>query len=162
MSESSLDGTIDVRIKNLDEKFMLLINEAEKRNGQRFEAQQQAIAVALQAQEKAVQAAMDSAEKAVSKSEAATDKRFDSVNEFRKALEEQTLSFLTRTEYNVQHQSLGEKVDMNVSKIHDIEKDIGAIKERGIGRHDIWTILISSVSSIATIVTLIYLIFKVH
>jgi hypothetical protein len=98
-------------IKGLDDKFTLLLSEAEKRNGQRFDAQQEAVSTALNAAEKAVKAAMDAAEKAVLKAEIAAERRFESVNEFRKALSDQTELFLPRTEYAAAHASLSEKVD---------------------------------------------------
>src|SRR5260221_9850687 len=47
---------------------------------------------------------------AVQKAEIATEKRFESVNEFRKALSDQTNTFITRTEYNIQHQVVLEKL----------------------------------------------------
>jgi hypothetical protein len=49
-------------------------------------------------QEKAVEAALAAAEKAVSKAEDAAEKRFESVNEFRQTLSDQTATFLTRKE----------------------------------------------------------------
>jgi hypothetical protein len=49
-------------------------------------------------QERALQAAMASSEKAIIKAEAATEKRFDSVNEFRAQLKDQSLTFITRHE----------------------------------------------------------------
>jgi len=56
-------------------------------NEQRFKAQEQAVAFALQA-----------AEKAVTKAELAAEKRFESVNEFRNQLKDQTGTFITRNE----------------------------------------------------------------
>lgn len=56
-------------------------------NEQRFKAQEQAVAFALA-----------SAEKAVTKAELAAEKRFESVNEFRNQLKDQTGTFITRNE----------------------------------------------------------------
>jgi len=56
-------------------------------NEQRFKAQEQAVAFALQA-----------AEKAVTKAELAAEKRFESVHEFRNQLKDQTGTFITRNE----------------------------------------------------------------
>ena len=52
----------------------------------------------MAAQDRATQIAMQAAEKAVSKAEAASDKRFDAVNEFRQTLSDQTATFITRKE----------------------------------------------------------------
>lgn len=47
-----------------------------------------------------------STERAIQKAEIATEKRFEEVNEFRKALSDQTAGQLTRAEYTVQHKAL--------------------------------------------------------
>lgn len=56
-------------------------------NEQRFKAQEQAIAFALAEKEKAI-----------IKAELGTEKRFESVNEFRNQLKDQTGTFITRNE----------------------------------------------------------------
>lgn len=61
-------------------------------------------------QELAIAAALTGAEKAVMKAEVATEKRFDSVNEFRRTLSDQATTFLHRAEYIAQRDSLEEKV----------------------------------------------------
>jgi hypothetical protein len=61
-------------------------------------------------QAKAIDAALAAAEKAVTKAEVATEKRFDSVNEFRKTLSDQASSFMQRGEFVAQYKSLEEKV----------------------------------------------------
>jgi vacuolar-type H+-ATPase subunit H len=61
-------------------------------------------------QQRAIEAALSAAEKAVTKAEVATEKRFDSVNEFRKTLSDQAANFLQRGEYYAQHKALEEKV----------------------------------------------------
>jgi hypothetical protein len=48
--------------------------------------------------EKSVTIAMAAADKAVTKAEVATEKRFDSVNEFRNAMKDQQNTFANRTE----------------------------------------------------------------
>jgi hypothetical protein len=63
-------------------------------------------------QAKAIDAALAAAEKAVTKAEVATEKRFDSVNEFRKTLSDQAGSFMQRGEFVAQHKSLEEKVSI--------------------------------------------------
>jgi hypothetical protein len=64
-----------------------LSEEREKRYEQRFADAETATSAALAA-----------AEKAVTKAEIAADKRFESVNEFRQALTDQTGTFITRVE----------------------------------------------------------------
>lgn len=143
------ESTLDVRIKGLDEKFRLLMDEAEKRNGQRFDAQQEAVATAMVAQEKAVLAAMAAAEKAVTKAEIASEKRFESVNEFRKALSDQTAGFITRIEYGL----LSEKVNA-------IDKLMGELRERGTTSSDLIGRMFAIVAILISVATLAVLMFR--
>ena len=160
MPSGNYDSTLLIQIKNLDEKFSLLMGEAEKRNGQRFDAQQEAVSTAMTAAEKAVSAAMAAAEKAVAKAETAAEKRFEAVNEFRQTLGDQQRTFLTRTEYNVQHQALSDRVDtMNVHVI-GIDRLLGELRERGAGRSDIWSILVASVGMLISLATLGFIVFR--
>lgn len=71
----------------LKEHLETLLAEKDKRDEQRFAAQGEAVTAALLAQEKAVV-----------KAETANEKRFESVNEFRKTLSDQTSSFPSRVE----------------------------------------------------------------
>ena len=142
---------LEAQLKGLDEKYRLLLNEAEKRNEQRFEAQQIAITTAMIAQEKAVLAAMTSAEKAVTKAELAAERRFESVNEFRQTLSDQTNSFLTRNEYTAQHTAA-------TDRISSIEQQLVEIRGKSAGKSDLWGVLagvIAIVLSLATVVILI-------
>lgn len=66
----------------------------------------------LAEKDKQIAIALTSAEKAVTKAEAATEKRFDSVNEFRKTLSDQASSFVTRVEYD----TLKERIDRSEGK----------------------------------------------
>jgi hypothetical protein len=83
---------------SLREHLEALLAEKDKRDQQRFAAQGEALTAALLSQEKAVQTAMIAAEKAVTKAETANEKRFESVNEFRQTLSDQTASFPSRVE----------------------------------------------------------------
>lgn len=61
-------------------------------------------------QDKAVQAALIAAKEAVIKAETATEKRFESVNEFRAQLADQSNTLMPRQEYSVQHRALEDRV----------------------------------------------------
>ncbi len=152
--------TLYQMLRSSDDKFMLLMAEAEKRNGQRFDAQQEAVSTAMTAAEKAVSAAMAAAEKAVTKAEVAAEKRFEAVNEFRQTLSDQQGTFLTRTEYSVQHESLGEKVDTIIHRTAASEKAIGEIRERGAGHTDVWGILLGSVGVMISVGTIVLLLLR--
>ncbi len=79
----------------LDRRFA----EYQRQLDQRFEASGDAVTAALTASDKAVQAALASSKEAVTKSEGATEKRFDSVNEFRQTLSDQTKTFVTADKF---------------------------------------------------------------
>lgn len=78
---------------------------------QRFDAQQKAVADALTAAEKAVNTALANADRAVFKAEAAAEKRFEAVNEFRSVLSNQSATLIPRTEAVTQFKSINEKID---------------------------------------------------
>lgn len=80
---SGSDWTTDT----LHAHIIALLGEKDLRDDQRFQAQQQALRDAL-----------DKAEQAVDKANTATEKRFDSVNEFRGQLSDQAATFMQRSE----------------------------------------------------------------
>lgn len=55
--------------------------------------------------------ALVAADRAVAKAEAAAEKRFESVNEFRNVLSNQSATLITRTESDAQMQAMSEKID---------------------------------------------------
>lgn len=74
-------------LKLVEEKNNQLRESESRANEQRFKAQEQAVAFALAA-----------SEKATTKADAANEKRFDGVNEFRSQLKDQAATFITRGE----------------------------------------------------------------
>ena len=84
----------------IKEHFEAILAEKDKRYEQRFDAQ-----------EKAVNSALTAAKEAVAKAEIAAEKRFDSVNEFRKTLSDQTGTFIPRPEYTQRLDSIDEKIN---------------------------------------------------
>ena len=69
----------------------------------------------------AVQAALASAREAVNKAEAANEKRFAAVNEFRQTLSDQAATFPTRTEVAAQHAAINAVTARNSDALKDIE-----------------------------------------
>src|SRR5512142_1452367 len=94
--------------------LQILVNERDARYASQFVAA-----------EKAVNTALASAQEAVRKAETSTEKRFDSVNEFRSALSDQTKSFLPRSEYDSRHT--------------DLERRIGKLEEANAARSGVDT-----------------------
>lgn len=99
-----------------------------------------------------VLAAFVCSEKAVTKAEVATEKRFDSVNEFRKALSDQATEFLPRGEYNVQHKALADRVEINSTRVAEIEA--GMIGSRQ-GSSSFGAIIIGIMMSISTMCSIV-------
>lgn len=64
-----------------------------------------------------VVAAMASSEKAVSKAEMATEKRFDSVNEFRAQMADMQTTLVRKSEVDLRFESLEKKVDAAVAML---------------------------------------------
>jgi hypothetical protein len=92
------------------ESLKTLMDERELRYSQRFDAQ----------------------EKAVLKAEASTEKRFESVNEFRNTLKDQQNTFLPRAEYEAAHKDLFNQIGQLSSRMDkkDGEKT-GSVDVRG-------------------------------
>lgn len=70
----------------------------------------------FEATDKAMSAALAAAQAAVTKAEVANEKRFESVNEFRAQLADQTRDLLTRREYEANHAALMRRMEV-VEKI---------------------------------------------
>ena len=76
---------------------------------------------AFDAADKAVQAALIAVERASDKAEEASNKRFESVNEFLSQLSDQTATFISRSEYAVQHKALDEKLLSTADSVRALE-----------------------------------------
>lgn len=91
-------GTVDSIARSQIEHLRELLSAAEKLNDQRFQAIEDNVGIALTAQEAATAAALASVKEAGLKQETATEKRLESVNEFRGQLKDQAGTFVTRAE----------------------------------------------------------------
>lgn len=122
---------------SLKEHVEALMNERDRRYEQRF-----------QAQEAAVKAAIHSADRANSKAEAAMEKRFDGVNEFRQTLSDQAGQFITRQEVETMFKPLDSKVDENKDTLKEI---VG----RASGLHASWGYTVGAVGIVAAVVAVL-------
>jgi hypothetical protein len=96
---------------SLREYLSALISAAEKRSDDRFEAMQEA-----------VKAAFAESQKAITKAETATEKRFESVNEFRASLSDQATRFITRDTLNALADKLEASIDRNREDLDQLAK----------------------------------------
>jgi small-conductance mechanosensitive channel len=97
-------------IETLRAYFERVLVEKDLRDEQRFNASQQALSAAMAANKELVSAALTSAEKAVQKAETANERRFESVNEFRQTLTDQTKEFPTKAVVDGQMSAIREQV----------------------------------------------------
>jgi hypothetical protein len=88
---------------------------------QRFRDQEKSVEAAVAASDKATSVAMTAEQRAVAKAEAASEKRFESVNEFRQTLTDQATTFMPRAEAHVTNNALAEKVDILAAKLDKLE-----------------------------------------
>ena len=108
---------IDDLVTLLDERHQSQIKATEAA----FAAQQAAMRTAFDAADKAVQAALTAVEKASNRAEGASDKRFESVNEFRAQLADQAAHLISRAEYLVQHRALDDKMVSISDRVTQLE-----------------------------------------
>jgi hypothetical protein len=119
---SQLRELIETRLDAMDADRALRFGDMQLQMDQRFTSAQ-----------KAVETALLSAEKAVTKAETAAEKRFDSVNEFRQAMNDQTRLYMPRTEYEAAHKSLEARMGVTVDRLAALELRLTSRLDRGEG-----------------------------
>lgn len=110
--------TGDWSVETLFAHLTALVGEVDRRYEQRFIAQEQALAAAFQAADRALQEAdrryeqrFQAQGEAIGKSEAANEKRFEGVNEFRDQLRDQASMFMPRAESEARTTDISTKID---------------------------------------------------
>lgn len=88
---------------------------------ERYATQTKALDAAFKAAEQAVAVALSNAEKATVKAETAAERRFESVNEFRRTLSDQTATFIPRVEYDTTRKGLEDKVNALNERANNLE-----------------------------------------
>jgi len=83
--------------------------------------------------DKAIQAALVSAEKAVGKAEAASERRFEGVNEFRQTLSDQAATFPTRGEVAAQIERVNAEATRNTARLGELELRLTSRLDQGEG-----------------------------
>jgi len=106
-------------------QVLSVIQGNDKRYEERFAASQKALELGLMGTKSEISLALQAADRAVQKAEAATEKRFESVNEFRGTLDNQQRTLIPRSEVAVLVEGLNEKIS-HLSKTVDEQKSIVA------------------------------------
>jgi len=125
-----LNGLRDV----VEAKLQALRNVIDERHSlynERDESRRTAVDAAFAAQKEGISAALNAADRAVNKAELATEKRFESVNEFRATLDNQQRTLIPRSEVSVIQEGLNEK-------IAQLTKQMDAIQAERIGVRGGW------------------------
>ena len=93
-----------------------------------------------------------SSDRAISKAEVATEKRFESVNEFRQTLSDQTKSFISKVEFEALRDTAG-------TRIADLSSRLDKIEGKAVGLNAGWIYLLGGLSALGTLVTVVVAIF---
>jgi Flp pilus assembly protein TadB len=116
--------------------FKDLMTERDRRYEQRFEAMDEKTSLAL-----------TSSEKAVTKAETATEKRFDSVNEFRSTLSDQANTFLPKGESN-------EKFKAYDDRLKSLEARLNRSEGVGSGLKAMWGYVLAAIMLVIALISL--------
>lgn len=127
-------------VASLYDFFIRLIEANDTRYKQRFEDAKTAVDIAFSAQKESVNSALLAAERAVLKAESASEKRFDSVNEFRNTLADQQRTLMPRAEAEIVFKTLSSRIE----EISNFQK-ITIGEKRGIGDFAAWIVTFISV-----------------
>jgi hypothetical protein len=115
-------GTSSATDVSLREYLIALIHAAEQRSDARFESMKDQ-----------VDAAFRSSQEAISKAELASDKRFESVNEFRAVLSDQQRDLVTRQVLSSVQEKLEEAIRRNRDDLVALEKRLTLREGQTIG-----------------------------
>jgi hypothetical protein len=127
----------DWTVETLRVHLMAILAERDERYGQRFSDL-----------ETALRAALAASEKAIGKAEIATERRFESVNEFRQTLGDQAAQFMTRTEATA-------LTDRNTERIQEITDRLNRSEGRGTGVSASWGYLVGAAVLVATVIAIV-------
>lgn len=120
-----------------------------------FSSQKSAIDAAFSAQKEAINAALAAADRAVNKAELATEKRFESVNEFRGTLDNQQRTLIPRSEVAVIKDGLEEKIAQLTKQMDEMRLErSGQIQQRS-GLKEGWGVAVGIVGLVMLVVGLL-------
>ena len=129
---------------------------------QRFQDAQRLVEMQYQAHKDAVNLALTAAERAVLKAEAASEKRFDAVNEFRATLADQQRTLMPRAESDRAFAAVAEKLAALEKLIDAVAIQHGSLIAEKRGAVSGWGAAVVAAGFVLTIVTLIVIAAKVY
>jgi acylphosphatase len=119
--ETAIDHLLSV-VNEKDAHVRTLIDGNDKRYEERFLASQKALELGLAGTKTEIGAALVSADRAVQKAEVATEKRFESVNEFRGTLDNQQRTLIPRSEVEVIKAGIEEKIAQLTKTLDEVRQ----------------------------------------
>jgi hypothetical protein len=121
------------QITDQRDAFRQQVDDLRRMLDERYATQTKALDKAFTAAEQAVTVALANAEKAADLARVAADKRFDSVNEFRETLSDQTATFLPRGEYDAAYKALADQITAGYERLAALELRLTSRLDRGDG-----------------------------
>ena len=134
------------------EYFLAIINERDRRYDQRFVDSKEAVNTALSAAKEAVNAALIAAKEAVVKAENASEKRFEGVNEFRKTLADQQMTFSRRSDLQALTDNLELRYKTITDRMASLEETVNRNTSRGEGSTATWGYMGAALGVLGTLV----------
>lgn len=122
-----LNGLRDVMNAKL-EALRAVMDERHNLYSERDGSRRVAVDAAFAAQKEGISAALTAADRAVNKAELATEKRFESVNEFRATLDNQQRTLIPRSEVGVIQDGLNEKITQLTKLMDQIQAERLGVK----------------------------------
>ncbi len=119
------DGRNGWSIETVREHLVALLTAHEIMDEQRHHSQAQAI-----------EASRSASQMAIDKAENAMERRFDSINEFREQLSDQTRTYMPRAEYEAKHSAINARID-------SIDSRLTLAEGRSSGIQASWAVLIA-------------------
>jgi hypothetical protein len=121
--------------------ILAIIASNDRRYEERFAASQKALDIGLAGTKNEITVALAAQDRAVQKAEAATEKRFESVNEFRGTLDNQQRTLIPRSEVDVLVRGLNEK-------IAQLTKQMDAMTSERKGGQQMWAVIVAGVMTL--------------
>ena len=137
----SLETAIDHLLAIIGERHaqvITLIEGNDKRYEERFSASQKALELGLAGQKSEISAALAAADRAVLKAEVATEKRFESVNEFRGTLDQQQRTLIPRSEVDVLMRGVEEKISSLGKSLDELKTTVSSMQSERAGIKGGW------------------------
>lgn len=117
--------TLHLMIQERDSQYRQRFLDVDAKYQGQFVYQKEAVATALSAAKEAVSSALAAAKEAVTKAENASEKRFESINEFRGTLQDQTRTFIPRQEAEIRFKAMDDQFNALASRVNHVsEKQI--------------------------------------